>query len=100
MRRIRFATVLLAAMLLFAGCGVSYDAPLLSSIEGRWMCDVQRYTFDDVGDIQAELDARLAGNGVTPEQYHAFKDDLIDDPDLRAEVGVEFTAYCDTGSSG
>lgn len=98
MRRIRLATAVFAATLLFAGCGVSYDARLLSSIEGRWMCDVQRYTFDDVGDIQAELDARLAGNGVTPEQYRAFKDDLIDDPDLRAEVGVEFTSYCDTGS--
>ncbi len=62
------------------------------------MCDVQRFTFDDVGDIQAELDTRLTGNGVTAEQYRAFKDDLIDQPDLRAEVAVEFTAYCDSGS--
>jgi hypothetical protein len=98
MRRIRWATAVFAATLLFAGCGVSYDATLLSSIEGRWQCDVQRFTFADVGDIQAELDARLAGNGVTAEQYRAFKDDLIDDPDLRAEVAVEFTGYCDTGS--
>jgi len=93
----RTAITLLTASLLLAGCGVSYDAALLSSIEGRWMCDVQRYTFDDVGDIQAELDARLAGSGVTAEQYRAFKDDLIDQSDLRAEVAVEFTAYCDTG---
>ena len=100
MRRIQWPTAVFAAIFLFAGCGVSYDAPLLSSIEGRWMCDVQRYTFDDVGDIQAELDTRLEGNGVTPEQYRAFKDDLIDDPDLRASVAIEFTAYCDTGSSG
>jgi len=62
------------------------------------MCDVQRYTFDEVGDIQAELDSRLAGNGVTAEQYRAFKDDLIDNPELRQTVAVEFTAYCDTGS--
>ena len=62
------------------------------------MCDVQRYTFDEVGDIQAELDARLAGNGVTSEQYRAFKDDLIDSSELRETVAVEFTSYCDTGS--
>jgi hypothetical protein len=98
MHRIRTATGLIAAALALAGCGVSYDTPLLASIEGRWMCDVQRYTFDEVGDIQAELDARLAGNGVTSEQYRAFKDDLIDSSELRETVAVEFTSYCDTGS--
>ena len=62
------------------------------------MCDVQRYTFDEVGDIQAELEARLADNGVTTDQYRAFKDDLIDKPELREIVGIEFTGYCDGGS--
>src|SRR3989337_1226829 len=62
------------------------------------MCDVQRYTFDEVEDIQVELDARLAANSVTSEQYRAFKDDLIDSPELRETVAIEFTAYCDTGS--
>jgi hypothetical protein len=98
MHRIRIATGIVAAALALAGCGVSYDAPLLASIEGRWMCDVQRYTFDEVGDIQAELDVRLAGNGVTAEQYRAFKDDLIDSSELRETVAFEFTGYCDTGS--
>jgi major membrane immunogen (membrane-anchored lipoprotein) len=98
MIRKRTTSVIIAASLLLAGCGVSYDSALLASIEGRWMCDVQRFTFDDVGDIQAELDARLAGNAVTAEQYRAFKDDLTDQPDLRAEVAVEFAEYCDTGS--
>ena len=98
MRRVRIATGIITASLFLAACGVSYDATLLSSIEGRWMCDVQRYTFDDVGDIQAELDTRLAGNGVTAEQYRAFKDDLVDGPELREDVATEFTGYCDTGS--
>jgi len=62
------------------------------------MCDVQRYAFDEVGDIQTELDARLAGNGVTSGQYRAFKDDLVDKRELRETVAAEFTAYCDTGS--
>ena len=86
---------MLLATFLLAGCGVSYDADLLASIEGRWMCDVQRFTFDDVGDIQAELDARLAGNGVSAEQYRAFKDDLTEQPELRQHVESELIAYCD-----
>ncbi len=98
MLRVRTTIGFLTAAVLLAGCGVSYDADLLVSLEGRWMCDVQRYTFDDVGDIQVELDARLAGNGVSAEQYRAFKDDLTKQPDLREQVGAELVAYCDTGS--
>jgi len=95
--RIRKNFAVLIASVLVAGCGVSYPAELLASIEGRWVCDVQRYTFDDIGDIQAELDGRLAGNGITAEQYRAFKDDLIDDSELRDTVAVEYAAYCDGG---
>lgn len=98
MRRLRITIGAMVTAILLPACGVSYDAELLRSLEARWMCDVQRYTFDEVGDIQSELDSRLAGNGVSAEQYRAFKDDLIDDPDLRAEVALEFVAYCDTGS--
>ena len=97
MLHVRKTIAVLAATVLLAGCGVSYEADLLASIEGRWMCDVQRYTFDDVGDIQVELDARLAGNGVSAEQYRAFKDDLIDSSELRGDVAAYFAAYCDTG---
>ena len=98
MHHVRKITGIIAATVLLAGCGVSYDADLLASLEGRWMCDVPRFTFDEVVDIQAELDARLASNGVTAEQYRAFKDDLTDSPELRDHVAIEFAAYCDTGS--
>jgi hypothetical protein len=98
MRRTRAVLAIMLTTLVVAGCGVSYDTDLLASIEGRWMCDVQRFTFDEVGDIQAELDARLAGNGVSSEQYKAFKDDLIKQPDLRRLVETELTTYCDDGS--
>ena len=98
MRRVGIAASGIVAAVLLAGCGVSYDADLMASLEGRWMCDVQRYTFDEVGDIQSELDSRLAGNGVSAEQYRAFKDDLTKQPELREMVDTEFVAYCDTGS--
>jgi hypothetical protein len=98
MGRTRTVLAILLTTLVVTGCGVSYDTELLTSIEGRWMCDVQRFTFDEVGDIQAELDARLAGNGVSSEQYKAFKDDLTKQPELRRLVETELTTYCDDGS--
>jgi hypothetical protein len=98
MTRIRIVAATIVASLLLAGCGVSYDADLMASLEARWMCDVQRYTFEEVGDIQAELDSRLAGNGVTAEQYRAFKDDLIGSSNLRDQVANDFAAYCETVS--
>lgn len=92
---IRKVAAMLALLgVLLAGCAPSYDAALLSSVEGRWQCDVQRYTFDTQADIQAELDARLAGSGITAEQYRAFKDDLTKDPDLRRQVKDVYDARC------
>ncbi len=82
------------AGVLVTACAPSYDAALLSSIEGRWMCDVQRYTFQTQGDIQAELDGRLEGNGVSAEQYRHFKDDLTKDVDLRTMVKAAFEQRC------
>lgn len=35
MSRIRIATAITISALLVAGCGVSYDADLLASLEGR-----------------------------------------------------------------
>jgi hypothetical protein len=91
MRKLLFPIV---TALLLTACAPSYDATLLASIEGRWMCDVQRYTFETQQDIQAELDARLEGNGVSPEQYHAFKDDLTKKQDLRDQVRAVYDQQC------
>jgi hypothetical protein len=86
--------VVLASAVLTTACAPHYDAALLTSIEGRWMCDVQRYTFESQDDIQAELDDRLAGNGVSAEQYHAFKDDLTKHQDLREQVRAAYDQMC------
>jgi hypothetical protein len=86
--------IVLVVGLLSAACAPPYDASLLASIEGRWLCDVQRYTFDTQADIQVELDRRLEGNGVSAEQYRAFKDDLTKDRDLRGMVKAAFEQRC------
>jgi uncharacterized lipoprotein YmbA len=93
MRKLWF--ILIAALFLTA-CAPRYNAALLSSIEGRWMCDVQRYTFETQQDIQAELDGRLSGNGVSAEQYRAFKDDLTKQQHLRDEVKAAYIQQCGT----
>jgi uncharacterized lipoprotein YmbA len=89
----KFWLILIAALLI-ASCAPRYDAALLTSIEGRWMCDVQRYTFESQQDIQAELETRLSGNGVSADQYRAFKDDLTKQQNLRDEVRAVYDQQC------
>ncbi len=98
LKRFVLCVAALGAAIALAACGVANDEALLSSIEGRWMCDVQRYTFEETSGLHAELESRLAGNGVSAEQYRAFKDDLSRHQELRSQVAVAYDAYCDTGS--
>jgi hypothetical protein len=92
--RYRFLAVTLMTMVAAAGCGPTFDADLMVSIEARWMCDVQRSVYEDTGDIDDALSERLTGNGVDNEIYRAFKDALIDDLALRERVLAEYEAYC------
>lgn len=86
--------LLAASVLVLTACAPRYDAALLASVEGGWMCDVQRYTFETQQDIQAELNSRLEGNGVSAEQYRAFKDDLTKQQGLRDEVRAAYDQQC------
>jgi hypothetical protein len=90
----RKLVLLLSAAVLVTACAPRYDATLLTSIEGRWMCDVQRYAFTDASDIQTELDGRLAADGVTVEQYRRFKDDLARRATLRDQVRAAYDQVC------
>ena len=64
------------------------------TLEARWQCDVQRQTFDNIGDLDAELEARLAAAGLARTDYDAFKEELADSADLRVQVSEEYDAYC------
>jgi len=97
MRKVTVAIAITVIMaVLTAACAPSYDADLLASIEGRWMCDVQRFTFETQADIQAELDGRLTGNGVSIAQYRHFKDNLTSQFDLRQKVQEAYDQRCST----
>ena len=64
------------------------------AIEGRWMCDVQRYAFSDLGVLNQALDDRLAAHGLSRTEYEAFKAQLETQIELREQVLAEYDAYC------
>lgn len=80
----------LMAVLVSTGCGPTFDADLMVSLEARWMCDVQRSVYEESADIEEAPAERLAGNSVTSEIYGDFKDALIDDLALRERVLDEY----------
>lgn len=73
--------------------------PTLAQLEGRWACDIQRYAFKSLADMDARLDARLSAAGYTRDDYDEFKRKLGTDPDLTAQVSAEYDAYCGETSS-
>jgi hypothetical protein len=92
------AAGLLTLGLVLTGCGgVDFDAATMTQFEARWMCDVQRTSFEDVEAMTGALTERLTGNGLTPGVYASFKDALTRDEALRDQVGERFDVYCDLG---
>ena len=67
---------------------------LLVAIEGRWMCDVQRFAFSDLSAMNEALDERLASHGLKRTDYDAFKVDMEGRIDLREQVLAEYDGYC------
>ena len=71
----------------------------LTVLEGRWACDVQRYAFKSLDDMETQLNGRLAAAGYSRDDYDVFKQRLSIDQDLTSEVSAEYAAYCDSDSS-
>ena len=67
---------------------------LLVAVEARWMCDVQRYAFSDLGALNQALDDRLAHYQLSRTVYDAFKSELESRIDLRERVLTEYETYC------
>ena len=91
---LRMLGVALVTVVVAASCsGADGDATLVT-LEARWLCDVQRQTFDDLPAIEAELEGRLATEGLTWADYDLFKERLNSSSDLRTTVSEEYDAYC------
>lgn len=67
---------------------------LLVAVEARWMCDVQRYAFSDLGALNQALDERLAHYQLSRTAYDAFKAELETRIDLRERVLADYETYC------
>jgi hypothetical protein len=67
---------------------------LLVAIEARWMCDVQRFAFSDLGAMNEALDKRLSPHELSRGDYETFKAELETRIDLRQQVLGEYDSYC------
>jgi hypothetical protein len=88
----RILGIVVAIAVIATACA-SARAPEVT-LEARWLCDVQRQTFDDLAAIDAELDNRLVKAGLTRADYEDFKERLSASADLREQVSEEYDAYC------
>lgn len=81
-----------------ASCGIDVEAVTaggqLTRFEGQWQCDVQSLSFESVEAIDAELDVRLAGQGLTREQYDAFKKVVEKLPEVRTGIRESYEVSC------
>ncbi len=93
MRSVAAAVVFAVVLAACGGLGAA-DRQALARLEGRWMCDVQRFTFEDVGAIESELEARVVAAGYAVADYAEFKAILAETPDLREQVRKAYEEYC------
>ncbi len=94
MRRIIGVWMIAGGLLAACGGGITPAQADLARVEGRWMCDVQRYTFDDLAAVETELQARVTGAGYTVADYDAFKAVLGENRELRDMVRDAYEEYC------
>ena len=69
------------------------DAPWVE-FEARWLCDLQRSTYDDPSDVDAALADRLAEEAIVAEEYAAFKQRLEAERDLSLHVQAAVVERC------
>jgi hypothetical protein len=64
------------------------------ALEAKWKCDVERYVFEDLDSLTAELDKRLLGSDLSKEEYEAFVLLVDEDEDLRLHVRWAYEDRC------
>ncbi len=66
----------------------------LVEFEASWLCQVQRFAFSDLSEIETQKRRALEGAGFTSADYADFQVRLEDDGDLRSEVKDRFIDGC------
>ncbi len=70
------------------------DAPVLVAVAAEWQCDLQRFAFDSLSDLDELLAETLAARGVSVDEFEAFELELESDRDLREQVLAVYEADC------
>lgn len=60
----------------------------LVEFEAAWQCDLTRFAFDDLSEIDTMRAELQEAQGVSDEDYEAFVDRLASEPDLAALVAA------------
>lgn len=87
--------VLLAVAVIGCGPRALTESDLaFADFEAEWLCDVQRYSYADLSEMdEARADLMLA-HGVEAEDYRDFKDLLEEHEELRMRVADTYAATC------
>jgi hypothetical protein len=106
-RPMKFMKMVLGGLLLvLVSCGSASDLPPrpdtpianefvdLVALEAEWKCDVERYAFEDLDSLTAELDKRLERDDITSQEYQTFILLLDEDEDLRLHVRWAYEDRC------
>lgn len=62
--------------------------------EARWVCDLERSTYDDPAEVEEALAERILDNDIDPDDYEEFKRRLGAEPDLAAHVQAAVIDRC------
>ena len=90
----RIVQLAIIVAIVASACSSNSTAAPEVMLEARWQCDVQRQTFANLTDLDAELSSRLQASGLSRQEYETFKEDLGTSVALRQEVSDEYDAYC------
>ncbi len=103
----KFTLVLVVAALVLGACGSTLaegelppsttlppaSEPLVA-FEASWLCQVQRFAYTDISEIETQQRRALEGAGFSSADYADFEVRLEEDADLRAEVKDRFVTGC------
>ena len=66
----------------------------LVDLEAGWLCEVQRFAYDDLSELDSALGRKLVGADLTRADYDEFKLLLAQDVELRRAVRSAYGQFC------
>lgn len=77
--------------------GLPPEELALVTVEADWQCDVTRFAFDELSELEEIRAIQLAELGIDEADYAAFVERLSDEPTLRDAVNEIYEESCVNG---